>query len=334
MKKLLLGGAAALLVGVSAYAMDDDRDHTRIHVANGSSIQVGDGQGTIVEIRGMDGDRTVHMSSSGHESVLEINGQEIVIDGGNVTIDGETVAAGHGAFVVINGDDVEVINGDHFADFDARHFAHMAERAEHMARMSEDLAHRTMIEIDIDGLEEEIMDTLAEAFDGLPENLEDAEFHSRSVYRFDNGRRWDDLSEEEQAEVREALEEAREEIREAMADVRVEMRNAAREVREARRVEIHVERDMDRAERDMERAARDLERAARDMERSERDRQRHHRRMEWRHNEHRDSDVENVRIEMDDDGRRRIWVNGEEQTGDDMTEWLNRLETDRLEGDD
>lgn len=339
MRKLLLGGAAALLVGFGAYALDDDTMRTRIHVADGSQIHMGDGQGTIVEIRGANGGRTVHISSSGDESILEIDGQVIEIDDGTVLIDGEEVADGRGAFVIVEGDEVRVIEGDVHLEFDARHRAHAAERAEHAARLAENLTRHTLIEIDLEGLEEEIMDSLHAAFEDLPHDLEDAEY---------DGRDWDDLSDEEREEVREALEEAREEIREAMRDVRIELREAAREVDHARHVEVRVHRELERAERemaremaraerDMARAERDAARAARDAERAERDRERRHHRYEIRrefydHDAVRESDVDSLRIEMGDDGRRRIWVNGEEQVGDDLTDWLNRLEAGRLEG--
>ncbi|MBR9826027.1 MAG: hypothetical protein GYB36_09530 [Alphaproteobacteria bacterium] len=318
MKTFLLGGVAALAVGVAAFAADGDADRTRIHLAAGSQIHMSDGHGTVVEVRGSEGSRTVHIANSSDESRLEINGRVIEIDGGEVIVDGEEVANGYGTMVIVDGDDVQVIESDSHAGFEARHFAHMTERAEHAARMGEELARHTMINIDLEGLEEDIMSTLAEAFEDLPDDLEG--------HYYNDGRRWDDLSPREQEEVREALEEAREEIQQAMRDVRIEIREAARDAEAARHVEVRVARDMARAEREIARAERDAERAARHAERDHRRRE-----IRERYEYESDRDVDTLRIETED-GRRRIWVNGEEQTGDDLTEWLNRLESGRLEG--
>ena len=38
-----------------------------------------------------------------------------------------------------------------------------------------------------------------------------------------------------------------------------------------------------------------------------------------------------IRVE-EEDGRTRVWVDGTEQTGDDLTGWLNQLQSDRLAG--
>ncbi len=326
MKKVLLGSAAALLIGVGAYALDDDRHQTRIHLAHGSQIQLGDGEGTIVEIRGADGDRTVHISNSGDESILEINGQVIEIDDGMVVIDGEEIVSGRGSFVIVDGDEIRVVDGDVQTSFNARHMAHIAERAEHAARLGEHISRDVIIDLDLAGLEEDIMSTLHEIFNDLPEDLEGA--------YYDGGRSWDDLSDEEREEVREAMNEAREEIREAMADVRIELRDAARDIEHERRVHIHVEREMEIAEREMARAEREIERAERELERADRHREYRFemRREFYEHEDMPAGDVETLRIETDDAGRRRVWVNGEEQVGDDLTDWLNRLESGRLEG--
>ena len=93
---------------------------------------------------------------------------------------------------------------------------------------------------------------------------------------------------------------------------------------------------MARAERDIARAARDAERERRRMEiiRRRADESRHQA-LAWRERTERLDLDENssVRIEQDNDGRRRVWVDGEEQTGDALIDWLNRLEADRLAGD-
>jgi hypothetical protein len=109
------------------------------------------------------------------------------------------------------------------------------------------------------------------------------------------------------------------------------MRRAAREMAEA-------EREMARAERDIARAHRDL--ARHENRRVEVIRRRHGDDAEGHANVwiERDGDHEvqfeerDVRIEQDEDGRRRVWINGEEQTGNDLTNWLNQLESERLAG--
>lgn len=331
MKTLLLGGAAALAIGVGAFALDDDSQRTRVHLQQGSQIHMSSDHGTVVEVRGAGGARTVHVSNSDGDSRIEIDGRTIEIDGGDVMIDGREVASGGNVVVVVDGDEIRVLDDDHHARFETRHYAHIAERAEHAARMGEELAYRTMIDIDLDGLETEIMATLEAALADLPDDLE------HSSYNHDSD--WDDLTPEEQEEVREAVREAREEIREAMREVRVEIREAAREAHNARHVEVRVARELERAERDIARAERDMERAERraerNAERAERRRERDERRMEMRYrmdDRAESDDVDSLRIETTDDGRRRIWVNGEEQTGDDLTDWLNRLESGRLDG--
>ena len=131
-----------------------------------------------------------------------------------------------------------------------------------------------------------------------------------------------------------------------MVDVRIELAEVEREMEsERRRVRIELreaERDMARAERDIARAARDAERERRRMEiirrredEAVRADESRHRALAWRERTERLDLHENssVRIEQDDDGRRRVWVDGEEQTGDALIEWLNRLEADRLAGD-
>ena len=97
------------------------------------------------------------------------------------------------------------------------------------------------------------------------------------------------------------------------------MARAEREIaRDRVRDRAHAERDRAHAERDAARAER--EHAATihvDTERL--------------HQLLGDSDARDIRVE-DSDGRQRVWIDGEEQTGDDLVEWLNRLEVDRLSG--
>jgi len=46
----------------------------------------------------------------------------------------------------------------------------------------------------------------------------------------------------------------------------------------------------------------------------------------------RENGARRVRIESENDGEPRVWIDGEELEGDARTEWLNRLEIERLEG--
>lgn len=344
MKRILLAGGAIATLGAAAWAIDDDKQHTRILVSDGHQVIMNaEGRGPVVEIRGENGERTIHMERDGRDTTLRIDGQTVEIADGVVTVDGERIEAGADSVIIVGEGSIRVVERDFEMAFDTEFAAHMAERAEHLARMQTELAGNFDIELDFDGeeVQAEVMRSLEEALS----NLERSDFHHDGD--------WDDLSAEEQAEVREALREAREEIREAMAEVRIELAEVEREMEgERRRVRIELreaERDMAQAQRDMVRAERDIARAARDAAREERRRVEIHRRRDeeaargeesrhralaWRERTERLDPDENrsVRIEQDNDGRRRVWVDGEEQTGDALIDWLNRLEADRLAG--
>ena len=337
MKRILLAGGAIATLGAAAWAIDDDKQHTRILVSDGHQVFMNaEGRGPVVEIRGENGERTIHMERDGRDTTLRIDGQTVEIADGVVTVDGERVEAGADSVIIVGEGDIRVVERNFEMAFDTEFAAHMAERAEHLARMQTELARNFDVEIEFDGeeVQAEVMRSLEQAL----ANLERGDFHHDSD--------WNDLTPEEQAEVREGLREAREEIREAMADVRIELAEVEREMEgERRRVRIELreaERDMARAERDIARAARDAERERRRMEiirrRDEegaRADESRHRALAWRERTERLDLHENssVRIEQDDDGRRRVWVDGEEQTGDALIDWLNRLEADRLAGD-
>ncbi|MED5549021.1 MAG: hypothetical protein VX529_06635 [Pseudomonadota bacterium] len=344
MKRILLAGGAIATLGAAAWAIDDDKQHTRILVSDGHQVIMNaEGRGPVVEIRGENGERTIHMERDGRDTTLRIDGQTVEIADGVVTVDGERIEAGADSMIIVGEGDIRVVERNFEMAFDTEFAAHMAERAEHLARMQTELAGNFDIEFDFDGeeVQAEVMRSLEEAL----ANLERSDFHHDGD--------WDDLTPEEQAEIREELREAREEIREAMAEVRIELAEVEREMEgERRRVRIELrdaERDIARAQRDMVRAERDIARAARDAAREERRRIEIHRRREheaaradesrhrvlaWRERTERLDLDENssVRIEQDDDGRRRVWVDGEEQTGDALIDWLNRLEADRLAG--
>jgi len=337
MKRILLAGGAIATLGAAAWAIDDDKQHTRILVSDGHQVFMNaEGRGPVVEIRGENGERTIHMERDGRDTTLRIDGQTVEIADGVVTVDGERVEAGADSVIIVGEGDIRVVERNFEMAFDTEFAAHMAERAEHLARMQTELARNFDVEIEFDGeeVQAEVMRSLEQAL----ANLERGDFHHDSD--------WNDLTPEEQAEVREGLREAREEIREAMADVRIELAEVEREMEgERRRVRIELreaERDMARAERDIARAARDADRERRRMEiirrRDEegaRADESRHRALAWRERTERLDLHENssVRIEQDDDGRRRVWVDGEEQTGDALIDWLNRLEADRLAGD-
>lgn len=337
MKRILLAGGAIATLGAAAWAIDDDKQHTRILVSDGHQVIMNaEGRGPVVEIRGENGERTIHMERDGRDTTLRIDGQTVEIADGVVTVDGERVEAGADSVIIVGEGDIRVVERNFEMAFDTEFAAHMAERAEHLARMQTELARNFDVEIEFDGeeVQAEVMRSLEQAL----ANLERGDFHHESD--------WNDLTPEEQAEVREGLREAREEIREAMADVRIELAEVEREMEgERRRVRIELreaERDMARAERDIARAARDADRERRRMEiirrrdeEAARADESRHRALAWRERTERLDLHENssVRIEQDDDGRRRVWVDGEEQTGDALIDWLNRLEADRLAGD-
>jgi len=337
MKRILLAGGAIATLGAAAWAIDDDKQHTRILVSDGHQVFMNaEGRGPVVEIRGENGERTIHMERDGRDTTLRIDGQTVEIADGVVTVDGERVEAGADSVIIVGEGDIRVVERNFEMAFDTEFAAHMAERAEHLARMQTELARNFDVEIEFDGeeVQAEVMRSLEQAL----ANLERGDFHHDSD--------WNDLTPEEQAEVREGLREAREEIREAMADVRIELAEVEREMEgERRRVRIELreaERDMARAERDIARAARDADRERRRMEiirrrddEAARADESRHRALAWRERTERLDLHENssVRIEQDDDGRRRVWVDGEEQTGDALIDWLNRLEADRLAGD-
>ena len=340
MKTILLATAAITLAGTAAWAIDDDSRHTRLRV-NGD--RAADAPATMIEIRGEDGERTIHIQGDAPATRLTVNGQTVVIDGDSVMIDGQRVETEGSGVIIVEGDEIQVLRDGDFNRFNGRFARHMAERAEHTARMAEGM-HDFRFEFDSEGMRAEVLDSLTAALAGL-----DSE-----TFRTGNSSDWDDLSEAERQEVNAALEDARAEIREAMREMEVEMREARDEGRrvrvelmhEARRDEARAERDEMRSHRDHARAERDAERAARDEIRAARNEARElarearneariarHDVMRWETTG--DGDVhqeQSVRIERYDDGRRQVWVDGEEQTGDSLVDWLNRIEAERLSG--
>jgi hypothetical protein len=279
----------------------------------------------------------------------------IEVRDGVVYIDGERIETGEHGVVVIDGDEV-TLHGGHDGEnvlvFRNHHGAeHAARMAEHAERMAEHQAHMRVMRVDLDGMEGQIREQLEGAMAQLEEN------------HILHGRDYEELSEEERAELREDLAEAREEIREALSELHIEMAELHEERAEAeaeRRElaielrELHVENEEERRRiiiemREVEReAAREARDHAREIAREAREaaREAHREAMDARHERHeqrrfqiRRGDGErlegasqSIRVEEEDNGVRRVWVDGEEQTGDDLTEWLNRLEAGELSG--
>ena len=331
MKKFLLAGAALAVSGAAAFALDDDGvSRTRVHVSADSDAMFMGDDGQIVEIRGANGDRTIHIDRDGERSVIRIDGQEIEIVDGTVLIDGDAVEVSPNSVVIIEGDQVRVVEGRRVR-MDREFEVHMAERAQHLAEMENHLANMA-IELDIDGVGHGVLESLTLALEGLHED------------RILQSRDWDELSAVEQAEVRAELESARVEMRAAMEEVRRELRDShAGADGDRRRVRVEIQnaaREMARAEREIARervldrahAERDRAHAERDAARAEREHAAMiHADTERLHQLLGDSDARDIRVE-DSDGRQRVWIDGEEQTGDDLVEWLNLLEVDRLSG--
>lgn len=293
MKKLLLAATAVALCGAAAFAVDNDRNTTRLDVSVGSHVMVSD-HGPVIEIRGADGERTVHIERDGSDSRLTINGQDIEVRDGIVRVDGQDIEVSRNSVIIVDGDEIEVIESDDAAFFGPAFSMHMAERAENMARLHIDLEGleglgelaglaelaglEAALEIDLEEIHADALASMEEAI----ADIDSGEWDSENSRIEHNGRRWNELTDEEKAEVREELAEAREEMVESMARMRVEMetmrsergrmreelREAHRERSEAlreMRIEIHREResrDHDHAERDRERAERHAERHA------------------------------------------------------------------------
>ncbi|WP_203295118.1 hypothetical protein [Maricaulis parjimensis] len=335
MKRFLLAGISVATLSAAAFAFDGEKQETRVRVEAGHNVMIG-GDGPIIELRGENGERTLHIERDGEDSVITVNGQTIEIEDGEVRIDGQVVEARAHSVVVVEGDDIRVVDGDFEFEFDQEFAIHMAERAEHLARMGEEMRAQFHSEdgnvyafsFDTEGLTADVMATLEATLEGL----------EMDGHHF-NDSEWDDLTEEEREEVRQELREAREEIREAMREVRIEMAEMESEMEGERR---QVRMEVRRAAREMAEAQRELARAEREHHRIEIMRRLQdgeagdgaHYTYSWSSDDGDEmaSQSQSIRVEEDTEGRRRVWVDGEEQTGDDLIEWLNQLESDRLAG--
>lgn len=298
MKKLLaLTTAATALIGAgcstAAMAAQQDADSDRHE-----NVQV-----------------FVTRHSGDHQSVV-IRGVDVEVDGDDIIISGDVVRTTPDGRVIISSGNADVMawtgSGDFELEFSgADHefrFAEIEAQLEAELGRLEDM-HVIVEEIQVDGLEE--------AFADIERELGSLEGRRFVIV---NGERRE-LSEEEREEIRRELENARIEIRESMANVEREMSEGRDERREAMRV-MRVE--LANARDEMRRAEREARHVRVELSREH-----------GRHNEIvrrvRETGANEVRIESDG-SEHRVWVDGEELEGDARTEWLNRLEVERLEG--
>ena len=101
MKRILLAGISVATLSAAAFAFDGEKQETRVRVESGHNVMIG-GDGPIIELRGENGDRTLHMERDGEDTVITVNGQTIEIEDGEVRIDGQVVEAGHGSVVILS----------------------------------------------------------------------------------------------------------------------------------------------------------------------------------------------------------------------------------------
>lgn len=241
-----------------------------------------------------------------------IRGIDVELSGGDVIIESETIETDRDGRVIISGDNIEVIDlhpdGNHALVFtDADHTLRLAEIEAHI---DEELSRLEDIHVIVEELH---IEGLSEAMAELESELSELEGRRMVVV---NGERRE-LTEEERTEIRRELAEAREDMRSAMIEVRREMAESGEERREAQRImRIELQNARDEIRR-AHRHARDARaNVVIDREIIERVRE---------------AGANRIRIESRD-GEDRVWVDGQELDGDERTEWLNRLEVERLAG--
>ena len=369
MKKFLLASAAALLAGTSAIALDGAANPVvEVRGSDGSqTLHISDGA-TDTRIRV--GDQTIEIHNGvvivDGERIELGDAEYVVIDGDDVRVmEGSDRGfhmqfANHHAMAThmaglaenLNHTIVASFDGDFEFDFDHAEFEEMAEELAALEIHLGELETMNLEEVHAEALR-----SMEEAFANLDEGHVTVD-----------GRDWDELSDEEKEEVREELREAREEMRLEFREMREEMRAASREMRHAERereramrhVRREVERARHRADREHRRESEEERRERHEDMRERAEERRAHIEERRRHAEERRAHAEerrehaqrmrvdaerarnvirerfggdaSVRVEEDGDGNRRVWVNGEEQTGDDLINWLNQLEADRLDG--
>lgn len=253
---------------------------------------------------------------SGDNQSVVIRGVDIEVDGEDIIISGDAVRTTGDGRVIISGGNADVMAWSTDSEFefvfsDADHAMRLHEiEAELEAELGrlEDM-HVIVEELHVDGMEE--------AFADIEREL--GELEGRRFVIVNGERR--ELTDAERVEIRRELESARREIRESMADVEREMSEGREERREALRV-MRVE--LAGAREEMRRAEREARHVRVELAREH-----------GRHDEIvrrvRETGVNEVRIESEGN-EHRVWVDGEELEGDARTEWLNRVEVERLEG--
>ncbi|WP_421785681.1 hypothetical protein [Hyphobacterium sp.] len=251
---------------------------------------------------------------SGDDQAIVIRGVEVEIVDGDVIVDGDAIRVMEDGRIFISGDQADVLtwvhNGDvafSEADHALRLVAIESQLAAELDRLED--VHVIIDDMRIEGLEEAMAELESEL----------GQLESRRMVIVNGERR--ELTDQERAEVREELEEAREEIRESIEDVRRELAEGRAGRREALRdMQIVIANSRDEM-MNAEREARLVRRNA----------NHHHVRIDDITRRLRDAGANRIRIETVD-GEDRVWVDGEEVEGDERTEWLNRLEIERLEG--
>lgn len=239
----------------------------------------------------------------------EADGDAIIISGPNVRV----LADGR---VAISGGSAELLTWvtDHDMVFSDAH--HAMRLAEIESDLTSELGQLEDMHVIVDDLH---MEGFEEAMAELEREM--GELENRRIVIVNGERR--ELTEEERAEIREELEEAREEIRESMADVRRELAEGHDERREAMRV-MRIE--LANAREDMHEAEREARQVFVHTARDGADRERFLEAL-------REGGATRVRIETID-GNDRVWIDGAEVDGAARLQWLERLDTEELEGGD
>lgn len=238
-----------------------------------------------------------------------VRGVEIEVVDGNVIINGDAVSSTEDGRVIISGSNATVIHrsshaGEHSIWVaDNNHEFRLAEieaNAERMADM------RVMFESRHD-------EEFERAMEALELDLEELDGQRFVVI---NGERRE-MTDEEREEIRAELQAAREEVQNAMIDVRRELAEGDVERREGMRV---LRLELADAEREAAEARRMMFIARGNQEAGEDILVRL-----------REGGGQRLRFESEN-GESRIWVDGEELEGDARSEWLERLDIERLEG--
>ncbi|WP_420431164.1 hypothetical protein [Hyphobacterium sp.] len=238
---------------------------------------------------------------------VEADGDEIIISGPNIRV----LADGR---VAISGGSAELMTWivDHDMVFSDAH--HAMRLAEIESDLASELGQLEDMHVIVDDLH---MEGFEEAMAELEREL--GEIENRRVVIVNGERR--ELTDEERAEIHEEFEETREDIRESMQDIRREQAESQAERQEALRV-MRIE--LATAREDMREAERETRQVILHTARNAQDRERLIEAL-------RDGNATRIRFESID-GEERVWVDGTEVDGEARLRWLERLDTDQLEG--